>query len=115
MLLVQLLIADIVAIKHKHTPGYPIEPDHDSFLFRAARAHSNTNESIAIFVLFVVLGVFSGADPDYLNAFAVVYLIGRLAHMVFYYLNIKVARSLSFPVSLIGLVGMFVAGIGALL
>ena len=111
MLLVQILLADIVAIKLKHTPGFPIEPDHDNFLFRAARAYSNTNETVAIFVLFAIFGMASGASALYLNAFAVTYLAGRLGHMIFYYANVQVARSLAFVVCLIGLIGMFITGL----
>ena len=46
MMLIQILVADVAAIKAQHIPGYPVKPGHDSFLFRAARAHANTNESI---------------------------------------------------------------------
>jgi len=110
MMLIQILIADVVAIREQHTPGHPIKPDHNSFLFRAARVHTNTNESIAIFVLFALLGVFSASSALYLNFFSVIYFVSRLAHMCFYYGNYTLARSISFPMSLIGLIGMFVTG-----
>lgn len=113
LLLIQILVADVVAIKLNHTPGYPVNPDHNSFLFRAARVHANTNESIAIFILFALFGMFSGSDDFYLNAFSVIYLVGRVAHMMFYYLDLKIARSVSFPVSLVGLLGMFITGLSA--
>ena len=108
MILIQILIVDVASIKSKHTPGYPVNPDHDSFLFRATRAHANTNESISAFILFVLFGVLSNANPLYLNVFSVIYFVGRLAHMCFYYGNFKLARSISFPISLIGLIGMFI-------
>ena len=75
MMLIQILIADVAAIKAQHTPGYPVEADHDSFLFRAARVHTNTNESIAAFALFVLFGVFSDANAYYLNVFSVIYFV----------------------------------------
>lgn len=111
LLFVQILIADAVAIKQKHTPGYPIEPNHQHFLFRASRAHANTNESIAIFCLFAFFAVLSSAEPDYLNGFAVLYFAGRLSHMLAYYARIVLARSIAFAISLIGLAGMFVVGL----
>ena len=111
MMLIQILIADVAAIKEQHTPGYPVKPDHTSFLFRAARAHANTNESIAVFVLFLLFGVFSASSALYLNAFSSIYLVSRIAHMCFYYGNFKLARSISFPLSLIGLIGMFITGL----
>lgn len=111
LMLIQIIVADIAAIKGQHTPGYPIKPDHNSFLFRAARAHANTNESIAVFALFVLFGVLSAANAFYLNTFSVIYFVGRVAHMGFYYGNLKLARSISFPLGLIGLVGMFITGL----
>ena len=111
LMLIQILIADVAAIKGQHTPGYPIEADHNSFLFRAARAHANTNESIAVFILFALFGVLSASNALYLNAFSAIYLVSRIAHMCFYYGNFKLARSISFPLSLIGLIGMFITGL----
>ena len=111
MMLIQILIADVAAIKEQHTPGYPVKPDHSSFLFRAARAHANTNESIAVFILFALFGVFSASNAFYLNAFSAIYLVSRIGHMCFYYGNIKLARSISFPFSLIGLIGMLITGL----
>ncbi|NQZ10218.1 MAG: MAPEG family protein [Algicola sp.] len=109
--LAQLIVVDLVALKGKHTPGYPIKPDHDDFLFRAVRAHSNSNESVGIFILFVFFGVLSACNSYWLNIFSSVYLIGRIAHMFFYYTNIKLARSVSFGLSLLGLLGMFIVSI----
>ena len=114
MMLIQIIVADVVAIKGQHTPGYPIAPDHKDFLFRAARVHENTNESISVFALFVLFGVLSSANSFYLDVFSVIYLVSRIAHMCFYYCNLKLARSISFALGLIGLVGMFITGLIAL-
>jgi len=113
--LIQLLIADLYALKTKHTPGYPIKPDHNSFIFRAARAHSNTNESIAIFVIFLLFGMLSTASAQLLYYFSLVYLVGRILHMIFYYMNMQLARSASFLLILISLFGMFAVGVDAYL
>lgn len=107
----QLIVADVMGLKTRHIPGHPIPPDHSDFLFRASRALSNTNESVAIFVLFVGFSILSAANPQWLNISAVVYLVGRIAHMISYYLNLKLCRSISFAVSLIGLAAMFVVGV----
>lgn len=106
LLVVQLVIADLTAIRNKHKAGYPIPADSNSFLFRAARAHINTNESIAAFAVFGVAGVLLGASPGWLNGLSVLWLASRLAHMAFYYANRKPMRSLSFAVSLVSLLGM---------
>ena len=46
LLLLQLLVADVVGIRSKHTPGAAVAADHDDLLFRASRTVANTNESI---------------------------------------------------------------------
>jgi uncharacterized MAPEG superfamily protein len=107
----QLAVVDVIGIKTRHSPGHPIPANHNDFLFRASRAHSNTNESVAIFILFVAFSILSSANPEWLNISALVYLAGRIAHMLFYYSNLKLLRSISFAVSLLGLMGMFVVGI----
>jgi uncharacterized MAPEG superfamily protein len=109
--LVQLLVADLTAIKQKHTPGYPINPDHENFLFRATRVHFNLNESIAIFILFALFGILSSCSPYWLNTFSSIYLISRILYMSFYYANLKLARSVAFGLSMIGLLGMFLVSI----
>lgn len=108
--LLQLLIMDIVGIKSGHIPGHPVPADHDNALFRSARALSNTNESVGIFILAVIFSILSSADPEWLNYGALVYFSGRVGHMVFYYSNLKLLRSISFGFSLLGLVGVLVAG-----
>lgn len=106
LIVVQLVIADLTAIRNKHKAGYPIPADSNSFLFRAARVHINTNESIAAFALLGLAGVLLGASPGWLNGLSVLWLASRVAHMGFYYANRKPMRSLSFAVSLVSLLGM---------
>ncbi|NRB41781.1 MAG: MAPEG family protein [Pseudomonadales bacterium] len=107
----QLVVVDVIGLKARHTPGHPIPANHNDFLFRASRTLSNTNESVAIFILFVGFSILSSANPEWLNISAMVYLAGRIAHMLFYYSNLKLCRSISFAVSLFGLMAMFVVGI----
>lgn len=111
MLFIQLLVADVIGLKAGKTPGYSVDADHNSLIFRASRAFSNTNESVSIFILFACFALFSSANPDWLNTSALIYLSGRIAHSAFYYTNIQLCRSIAFGISLIGLVGMFVAGL----
>lgn len=106
LLVVQLVIADLTAIRSKHKAGYPIPANSSTFLFRSARAHINTNESIAAFALFGLTGVLLSANPTWLNSLSVLWLCSRIAHMGFYYGNKKPLRSLSFAVSLVALLGL---------
>ncbi len=108
LLLIQLLVADFAGIRARHRPGMPIEADPARFLFRASRAHANTNESLAAFVALLAAGVLAGADPRWLNGLVGLYLLGRLGHMVCYYARLELARSVAFGVSLLALCAMAV-------
>ena len=107
---IQLLVADITGIKRGQIPGTQITEDHENFLFRANRAFANSNETVGILVLFVLFAILSSADPSWVNALAVVYFGARIGHMVFYYANLKLLRSIAFVISIIGLLGIFIAG-----
>lgn len=108
--LLQMLVADVVSIKAGHTPGHPIPADHDSALFRSSRAFSNTNESIAIFILATGFAILSSANPEWLSYGAIVYLAGRVGHMIFYYANLKLLRSTAFTIGLLGIVAILITG-----
>lgn len=106
LLLLQLIVADLTGIKAKHKPGHPIPPDSRSFLFRAARAHANTNESIAIFMLFAMTGMLAGANPAWLNNLSWAYVLCRAVHMAVYYLGWFLPRAIVFGLSLFVFAGM---------
>lgn len=112
---IQLTIADMASIRAKHIPGFMIEQDHGSFLFRSHRVLANSNESAAILILFALFGILSSANPAWLNGCALAYLVGRVGHMTFYYSNLKIARSVAFAISFCSLLGMFVVGLLAAL
>lgn len=109
----QLALVDVLGIKLKHTPGFTIEQSHSSFLFRANRALANSNESIGILILLTLFAMLSSANPAWLNGFSVAYLVGRVLHMICYYLNFKLLRSASFAISIVALLGIFLVGIYA--
>ena len=114
LFLVQLLVLDLAGIKARHVPGTPVQADHASFLFRATRAHANTNESVAAFVLLAVVGIFVGASPSWINASAWLYVAGRAGHMLCYYADLRLARSVAFAVSLVALISLLLAAFAAL-
>lgn len=111
LMLIQILVVDVAGIRARHPPGKPVEADHANFLFRATRAHGNTNESIAVFLLLALFGVFSGAPAAWLNGLTWVYVAGRIAHMLCYYADLKTLRSTAFAIALAALIGMLVAGV----
>lgn len=106
LFLIQLVVADLTAIRAGHQAGYPVPANSDSLLFRTARAHANTSESIATFAIFAIAGVLAAADPVWLGVFAWGWVGCRVLHMAFYYGNQKLLRSTAFGVSLIMLIGM---------
>ncbi|HEY1181148.1 MAG TPA: MAPEG family protein [Rhodocyclaceae bacterium] len=106
LFIVQMLVLDVAGIRSRHEPGAPVHADHANFLFRATRAHANTNESIAAFILLAIIAIFSMASPKWAGIFAWLYVAGRVGHMLCYYANLKLARSISFGVSLIALVAL---------
>jgi uncharacterized MAPEG superfamily protein len=115
LLLVQLLVADIIGILNKQTPGTPIPADHSKLLFRAHRAHANTNESVAVFIALTLFAIAVSAPPSWLNTLCLVYIAGRLGHMLCYYANLKLLRSVFFGIATLALVGILAVGLVACL
>lgn len=111
MLFIQLLVADVVGIKTGHIPGTIVEQSHGNVMFRVSRVFANSNESVGIFIIFLLFAFLMSANATWVNASAVVYFLGRLGHMMFYYANLKTLRSVAFGVSLLGLFGIFVSGL----
>ncbi|MEM7015917.1 MAG: MAPEG family protein, partial [Pseudomonadota bacterium] len=107
----QLLIADVVGLVNKHTPGTPVSSGHDDFLFRAMRAHANTTESIGAFILLTGFAILMQGDPFWVNFSSWLFVGARLVHMLVYYLNISIVRSLAFGMSIFALLGLFLIGI----
>nr|WP_246225538.1 MAPEG family protein [Vibrio agarilyticus] len=108
---IQLLVADVTGIKQGHTLGISVNAGHESFLFRSSRAFANSNETVGIFVLFMLFAIFSSANQFWVNGLSLMYLVGRIGHMIFYYANFQLMRSVSFVISAIGLAGIFVSGL----
>jgi uncharacterized MAPEG superfamily protein len=106
LILLQMLVADFAGIRARHVPGTPVPSDHGLFLFRAVRAHANTNESVAAFVLLALFGIFSGANAQWLNGLAWTYVGARVAHMLSYYADQRLLRSIAFAIGLLALLAM---------
>jgi uncharacterized MAPEG superfamily protein len=115
LLLLQMIIVDVAGVRVGHVPGAPVTGGHDDFFFRAFRAHANTNETIAAFILLALFGILRHASPWGLNLCAMAYVAARVGHMLCYYADIKLMRSASFVVAFLALVGMLVVGVAATL
>ncbi|MEM7412133.1 MAG: MAPEG family protein [Myxococcota bacterium] len=113
LLLLQVLVADVVGILRRHTPGTAVEGNHSELLFRVSRTVANANESIAVFVcawLFCVLG---GASPELTAWAAWAYLAFRCLYAVCYYANWQLLRSVCFGLSVLALAALVGVGVFA--
>lgn len=115
LMILQMLVADLAGMKAGHVPGAPLEADHRRFDFRAARAHANTNESIAVFIVLALFGIFIGANPQWLGWAAWAYIAARIGHMLFYYVGQGMLRSTMFTLGLLAQIAMLIVGIVACL
>ena len=79
LLFLSLLVADIAGIVAKKIPGSVVEADHEWFVFRSNRALGNLNESIAIFIIFALIGILGGSDAKWLAYFAWGYVVARIS------------------------------------
>ena len=113
LIMVQVLVADLASMKEKHVPGMPVTSGHASFHFRAVRAIGNTNETLGLFLLLVVLATALGANATWTNVLAWVYVGARAGHMTFYYLRQGLLRSTAFGVSLAAQAGLLLLVLAA--
>jgi len=112
--LIQALVADLAAVRAHHTPGMPVASGHDDFLFRATRAHANTNESLTAFVVLSLAAMLLGASPWWANGLAWGFALARVGHMIAYYTNQRLLRGVAFSLGFGCLVGLVIVGLIAL-
>lgn len=109
LILVQVLVADLAGIRAQHVPGMPVTEGHGSFLFRAARALANTNETLGLFLLLMGCALLLQASAAWVNTLAWVYVGARGAHMASYYARYGRARGAAFGVGLAAQAGLLLA------
>ena len=107
----QLIIADLVGIRSKHTPGGTIPTDHNNLHFRVSRTMANTNESVGLFILAVIFCILSGSSPMATAYAAWGFVLARILFAMFYYINLKLWRSVSFGLSLLALLALIIIGL----
>ncbi|BCE03368.1 MAPEG family protein [Marinicellulosiphila megalodicopiae] len=109
--LLNVFIFDATSIIKKQQPGFPIEPNHESFLFRSHRALSNLNETLSLFLILAFVGILMQVNSNWLGFSALVYSISRFLYVVCYLFNIKLMRSMCFGIGLLALCCMFVVNV----
>lgn len=111
---IQFAVADVAGIRAKHVPGMPVTGGHDSFLFRATRAHANTYENLGLFLLLVMLCFFGGANSRWTAIGIWVFTAARAVHMTCYYADLRALRSTAFTVGALAELQLLVLAILAL-
>ena len=75
---------------------------------RAHAAHLNGFESFPVFVAGVLMAQLAGVAPTSINLLAVVFVVARVLHGVFYLTDKHTLRSLSWLVGMLCAVGLMV-------
>jgi len=115
LIAIQFMVADVAGIRAKHVPGMPVTGGHDSFHFRAVRAHANTYEQLGLFVLLVLLCLLAGAHPKWTGHAIWLFTLARAGHMACYYADLRAPRSAAFGAGQLAQVWMLVLAAFALL
>ena len=110
LLLVQTLVADAVAIRARHVPGTPPEPNPWNALFRVSRTVANANETIAVYICALLFCLLTAASPWYTALWAWAYVGTRFVYAICYYANWATARSICFALSVVTLIGLISLG-----
>lgn len=109
LVVVQVVIATAATRKAGQVPGMPVAVGHESFAFRAFRAHQNTLESLPPFVLAVAVGILAGVGPSLIGAASLGFLAARVTHAVAYYRGVAPVRTAAFGLGLLAIVVILVA------
>ena len=112
--IVQLLVIDVAGIRTGHVPGTPVGGTHDDPMFRAARAHANTNENFALFIAALMGAILLGADATWVNRLAWGFIAARAVHMLAYWIDQRLLRSAAFALGLATTIGLVVTALLAL-
>lgn len=108
--IVQQLVADVVAIRNRHEPGTALVGGHDDLLFRSARAFANSVENTGLFLLTLAFAVLREANPTWVDGLVWGYVAARAGHMLCYWFDLRLVRSLFFTVGVVAVLGLLVAG-----
>lgn len=114
LIVTQVAVATAATRAAGQVPGMPLTIGHESFAFRAFRAHQNTLENTAPFVAALVAAMLVGAAPMLVEAAALVFVGARLAHAGAYYAGVEAPRTAAFGVGLLAMVALLGAAFVAL-
>lgn len=111
LLVVQVLVADVTGMRRKKAPGAAADGGHDDFLWRAERAYRNTNETLGAFILLTAAAIAVDAHPVAVNGLALAFAAARAGHMVCYWADLRIARSVCWAASALALAGLAIVAL----
>jgi len=114
LVVVQVAISTAATRKAAQVPGLPLTVGHESFAFRAFRAHQNTLENLPPFALAVAVALAAGVAPSLLGGASLGFLAARVGHAVAYYRGVAPARTAAFSLGLLAVVVILAAAALAL-
>jgi glutathione S-transferase len=115
LVLAQVAIATAAGRRAHQVHGMPITAGHDSFAFRAHRAHQNSLENLPLFATALAAALLAGASPVVVDAAALTFAGSRAAHAAAYYAGAERPRTGAFAVGLLAILTILgAAGISAI-
>ena len=86
---IQSVIAGAIGLgKSNEEPGLPLKGSHNDFSFRTLRTYANSVENLPMFGLIVLLAIFIGVEPKWVNWLAVIHVVCRVLYWAIYYSGI---------------------------
>lgn len=87
----------------------PRDPDYwkSGFRSRAHAAHANGFEVFPFFAVSVIVGLWQGGNPDWIDKLAMLFLLLRLIYIGCYYADRPTPRSLAWTAGYISAVAIF--------
>ena len=75
---------------------------------RALAAQTNTFEALVFFAAAVTTSQLGGGNTTVGDVLCIAFLVARILFLIFYYFNIPALRSLSWSISMLCIVGLFI-------
>lgn len=89
----------------------PRDPQYwaDPFRARALAAHKNSLEAFPFFAVAVIVGLWQGGDPEWINRLCGLFISMRVLYILCYLLDKAPLRSLTWSVGFIATIAIFTA------
>ncbi|WFE89700.1 MAPEG family protein [Roseibium porphyridii] len=91
----------------------PRDPDYwrEGFRARAQAAQANGFEAFPFFAVAVFVAMSQGADPNWIDRLAVLFVLLRLIYVFCYWMDRSTPRSLAWAAAFLTIVGLFTSSL----